>query len=180
MFRFTLQFDASPLLRRLWFCLGGTLIVLCSSAAIAAPANAGLFHRLRFSGALATRLGTGSFASSSYRNHFVSQGLSLNVGADLGKGALSVTAGWGFDAEFTKPDNASGRGFLPRDLKFGLHWNNPLRSLSKVLGQQLSLQIFLPTSFLSPDNDVARMVSKMVDGEKRPQPPTFPIRLCLA
>lgn len=124
----------------------------CSQAVMATPERESIqvgSKSLQVFGSLATTVGTGSFANSSYKNHFVAQSLSLGLDYSFLNGTLSATGNWGFDLEYTQPDNASGRAFLPRDVGLGFHWNNPVKTLSKIIGQRLSLNAFLPTSLLS-------------------------------
>ncbi len=95
-----------------------------------------------FSGALTTSLGTGSFASSSYKNHYFAQSLDVSASVRAWK-YFSFVALWGFDVEYTQPDNESGRRFFPRDVILAAAWGT---SFAKNFSTRISLGMQLPTS----------------------------------
>lgn len=98
---------------------------------------------------LRSSLGAGSFSSSAlYKNHYFAQSLSMNLGYNIWQG-LFIQGGWGFDLEYTQPDNASGRRFFARDVNLAVGWNNPLQALRKVLNHSIRVNVQLPTSPLA-------------------------------
>lgn len=107
------------------------------------------FKKIAASATLTTSVGSGSFSPSpSYQNHFVAQSLQISLGYSVWKG-LSLSAGWGFDLEYTRPDNASGRRFLPRDVNLSVAWGNPIEAMKKYLTHSISLSFQLPASLLA-------------------------------
>ena len=98
---------------------------------------------------LTTSLGTGSFApSESYQNHFFAQSLSMFGSVTFLKKAFA-SVNWGFDVEYTQPDNASGQRFFPRDVFVSTGVRNIVPGLGKILQHQFTFQLQLPTSYLA-------------------------------
>lgn len=97
------------------------------------------------SAAITSSLGTGSFAASSYKNHYFAQSLDLSASVRAWK-YFSFVALWGFDVEYTQPDNESGRRFFPRDVTLAAAWAT---SLGKYVSTRISLGMQLPTSLAS-------------------------------
>lgn len=98
---------------------------------------------------LTSTLGTGSFAPSNlYQNHYFAQTVDLSLGYTIWKG-LSIAAAWGFDWEYTQPDNDAGRRFFARDVGLTLAWNNPIDAIKKHLAHGISVSVSLPASLMS-------------------------------
>lgn len=98
------------------------------------------------SGTLGTNLGSGSFApSDTYKNHFVSQSMQLIAGYNIWNG-LFAEARWGFDLEYTQPDNSAGRRFFSRDTTLSMGWRNPIPGMKKVVWHMFRLNFQMPTS----------------------------------
>lgn len=107
------------------------------------------WKRLSASVTLGTSLGTGSFApAETYRNHFVAQSLLMMANYNIWNGVF-VSGRWGFDIEYTQPDNASGRRFLPRDVALGVGWRNPIKPIRSIVNHMVRLNVQLPTSLLA-------------------------------
>jgi|GEM_PF-1941169 len=103
---------------------------------------------LSASASLANAFGTGSFAPSSYKNHFFAQSLALSLGVRL-PARFSVRAGWNFSWEYTDPNNASGRKFFPGETTLSVSWRDPILALKKIVNTGLSVSFDLPSSYLA-------------------------------
>ncbi len=60
-----------------------------------------------------------------------------------------MSAGWGFDWEYTQPNNSSGRRFFPRDVNLSVGWSNPIHAIKRDLQHSISLGFQLPASYAS-------------------------------
>jgi hypothetical protein len=103
------------------------------------------WRSLAFGLDVTTSLGSGSFAPSSYKNHYTAQAYEFAISYKLPLDFV-IGASWGFDVEYTLPDNSSGRRFFARDVGLSLVWKNTHKPISKLFDFELSTGLYLPSS----------------------------------